>query len=263
MKKIIVILTTLALLTLFTGCKCNNSTTDVISPVITIIGDNPQIIEIGTPYVEFGATANDETDGSLPVSIDASSVDTQVAGTYSVTYTATDLAGHITTVIRTVIVVYVENPGIEIFLSTLTAIPDGNGGFLTFEEVISQNGLTLNRGAGFPDIQGNYDVKDFSGGIIGMFLFNAIINNSRPEGLIDLSFIGLIDCLDSYISGAENKFTVYFKRSFGGVVIDRIVAISGGVESSSGNLIVEMLDAPLDNTTGPESKFEYIAIPIP
>ena len=59
-----------------------------------------------TDYVELGATGADACDTSLPdVSIDASAVNKDAAGTYPVTYTLTDAAGNVATpVTRTVTV---------------------------------------------------------------------------------------------------------------------------------------------------------------
>ena len=51
---------------------------DTTIPVITLTGANPQTIEVGSPYVELGATATDNYDGDLTGSIviDATAVDT-------------------------------------------------------------------------------------------------------------------------------------------------------------------------------------------
>ncbi len=81
---------------------------DTTAPVITLLGSNPQIIEIGSPYVELGATASDNYDGDISglVVIDSSAVDTSVVGSYSVTYDVTDANGNAAaTVTRTVDVI--------------------------------------------------------------------------------------------------------------------------------------------------------------
>ncbi len=73
-------------------------------PTIILNGTNPQTINRNSPYVELGATATDPEDGNLTASIiiDSSTVDTSVVGSYSVTYTVTDLAGNTVTETRTV-----------------------------------------------------------------------------------------------------------------------------------------------------------------
>ena len=79
---------------------------DRAAPVVTLVGENPQIIEAGSAYAELGATAVDDRDGDLTnaIYIDASQVDTSIPGTYSVTYSVTDSDGKTGTATRTVMV---------------------------------------------------------------------------------------------------------------------------------------------------------------
>ncbi|MFN0275660.1 MAG: DUF5011 domain-containing protein [Chitinophagales bacterium] len=76
----------------FVGCGED----DLSSPVVTLEGDNPQIIDLGGTYTELGASATDEQDGDLSasVTIDASGVNTDKVGKYTVTYTVVDEAGN-------------------------------------------------------------------------------------------------------------------------------------------------------------------------
>ncbi|MBI5137059.1 MAG: DUF5011 domain-containing protein, partial [Nitrospirae bacterium] len=78
--------------------------TDQTVPVITLVGANPLTWTLGTPYVDPGATASDNVNGDLSASIvvDASGVNTAVAGPYSVIYTVTDAAGNVAQITRTV-----------------------------------------------------------------------------------------------------------------------------------------------------------------
>ncbi len=78
---------------------------DLVAPVITLTGDNPQTITVGSAYSELGASANDNVDGEISASIiiDASAVDTATVGSYRATYNVTDTAGnHAVEVIRTI-----------------------------------------------------------------------------------------------------------------------------------------------------------------
>ena len=88
---------------------------DTTIPVISLAGANPQTIEVGSPYVELGATALDNYDGDLTGSIviDATAVDTSHAGRRtSVTYDVTDSSGNpAVQVTRTVDVVDTTIPG--------------------------------------------------------------------------------------------------------------------------------------------------------
>jgi serine protease len=80
---------------------------DTTPPVITLNPTNPQIIEIGDPYVELGATATDDVDGDISNSIviDSTDVVTSAVGNYEVTYNVMDAAGNpADEVIRTVTV---------------------------------------------------------------------------------------------------------------------------------------------------------------
>ena len=89
----------------------NITVTDTEGPAITVNGANPYRIQQGScsPFADPGASAFDTCAGSKPVTSSisgpggATSVDTNVAGTYTVTYTATD-GTHSSTATRTVIV---------------------------------------------------------------------------------------------------------------------------------------------------------------
>ncbi len=69
---------------------------DNVAPIITIEGSNPQIIEVGSSYIELGASAYDNYDGDISASIliDASSLNTTILGSYIISYNVTDLSGN-------------------------------------------------------------------------------------------------------------------------------------------------------------------------
>ena len=85
---------------IFNGCKKDDTT----QPVITVTGDNPATVVLGGTYTDAGATANDAEDGTVTVS-HTSTVDATTAGTYTITYSASDKAGNTATATRTVNVV--------------------------------------------------------------------------------------------------------------------------------------------------------------
>ena len=81
------------------------------APVITISGDNPANIAIGSTYNDLGATVTDDKDNNLGVhtavngtAVDTVSIDTSTAATYTITYSATDTDGNTTSATRTVVV---------------------------------------------------------------------------------------------------------------------------------------------------------------
>jgi hypothetical protein len=81
-----------------------NVTADVTAPVITLVGSQTVSIELGSAYVDAGAMALDDIDGDISTNITATStVDVNTVGTYSVTYSVSDVAGNAATpVVRTV-----------------------------------------------------------------------------------------------------------------------------------------------------------------
>ena len=96
-----------------------NVTADQTIPVITLEGANPQSIELGTAYSELGATATDNIDGDITnnIVIDASNVDVDTVGDYTVTYNVSDAAG---------------NPADEV-TRTVTITPDATIPVITLE----------------------------------------------------------------------------------------------------------------------------------
>jgi len=89
-------------LTAFTTRKVTVLDPDV--PVITLNGAANMTIALNSTYIEPGATALDASDGVLNVSITGDTVDTSIADTYTVIYSATDSSGHTSTATRTVTV---------------------------------------------------------------------------------------------------------------------------------------------------------------
>ena len=89
---------------------------DTTAPVITLLGDNPMTIEVGSTFTDPGATALDVGDGDLTSSIVVSgSVDTSTVGTYTLTYNVSDTSGNAADpVTRTVNVVDTTAPVITL-----------------------------------------------------------------------------------------------------------------------------------------------------
>jgi hypothetical protein len=93
-----------------TNTRTVTVTQDTTAPLVTLTNPNENPVRLtynstvsptySEPYVEYGATA----DSGETVVIDSSAINLTTAGTYTVTYTATDIAGNIGTTTRTVIV---------------------------------------------------------------------------------------------------------------------------------------------------------------
>jgi len=103
-------------------------TTDTTNPEISLKGQQTVTLEQDETYVEAGATATDNIDGSIDVNI-TGAVGAAVA-TYTLTYTATDAAGNSSSVTRTVNVT-ASSPVITSVNSAKwyqqTRLPNGSG----------------------------------------------------------------------------------------------------------------------------------------
>jgi VCBS repeat-containing protein len=84
--------------------KGNFGSGDSTAPMLTLRGEQTVNIVIDAPFADAGATALDDVDGDVSSRIVVSgSVDTTVLGTYTLTYSVTDLSGNAATpVTRTV-----------------------------------------------------------------------------------------------------------------------------------------------------------------
>lgn len=82
---------------------------DTVAPVITINGSSNIEITEGDSYSDLGATAIDNIDGTVSVTV-SGSVDNSTIGTYTITYSATDKAGNTSTKIRTIDVIAMQMP---------------------------------------------------------------------------------------------------------------------------------------------------------
>ena len=92
------------------------SVVDTTKPVITLLGSATETVEAKGTYTDAGATASDTLDGNLTGSVTSvSTVNTDVVGSYSVTYSVSDANGKAAdSVTRTVSVVDTTKPVITL-----------------------------------------------------------------------------------------------------------------------------------------------------
>ena len=147
---------------------------DTTSPGITIFGANPATIEVGSGYVDAGATAYDVGDGNLTGAIvTVNSVNANAVGVYNVTYNVTDSSGNpATQAVRVVNVVDTTAPVITIVGADPTTIEVGSGyvdaGATAFDvgdgnltgSIVTVNSVNANA-VGVYNV--SYDVTDSSG----------------------------------------------------------------------------------------------------
>jgi proteasome assembly chaperone (PAC2) family protein len=121
---------------------------DITAPKITIIGNNPAIVELGAAYSDAGATA----DGGEEVSV-TSTVNTFIVGTYTVTYSATDASGNTGTVTRTVNVVDTTAPAVT---------PNGADATIELGGTYTEAGATATDASGTVNVVVGGDTVDTS-----------------------------------------------------------------------------------------------------
>ncbi|HIP21237.1 MAG TPA: DUF5011 domain-containing protein, partial [Sulfurimonas sp.] len=88
----------------YTKCNLTSTSTDITPPVLTLNGSDNITLQVGNTYNELGATALDNVDGNLSVSI-SGSVDTDTVEVYTLTYSATDNSNNEANITRIVNVV--------------------------------------------------------------------------------------------------------------------------------------------------------------
>ena len=139
MKKNILNLSAIAMIALasvFTGCKKD----DITPPVVTLTGNASMTISLQGTYNELGATATDDKDGTItPVA--SGTVNTNLTGTYTITYTATDAAGNVGTATRSVIV---QNDAFAL-AGTYGVSENISGTIYTFPQTVSVSTTVNNR----------------------------------------------------------------------------------------------------------------------
>jgi hypothetical protein len=92
------------------SCMATVTVVDGTPPVITVLGDNPAVVECGDSYVDAGATGADACEGSTSAPESGTDVNTTVAGTYQVDYESMDSTGNLATASRAVEVVDTTDP---------------------------------------------------------------------------------------------------------------------------------------------------------
>lgn len=142
---------------------------DIEAPVLTLKGDTKITLSAGGKYSEPGFTATDDRDGDITANVKVTgSVDVYRAGTYTITYTATDNAGNVTTAERTVVVKAIQQPS--------TQSPGDKVIYLTFDDGPSPHTQKL------LDILAKYNAKATFFVVNTGYNMNTLLNNIVKGG---------------------------------------------------------------------------------
>lgn len=173
---------------------------DTTPPVISLNGEANLELTVGDTYTEAGATATDNVDGPVTVNT-TGAVDTSTAGTYTITYTATDAAGNTATLIRSITVKPLPNQA-----------PTADAG--VDQTVNEQTTVTLN-GSNSSDPDGsitNYHWEQTAGDIVSLNNADqAQATFQAPEVSTDTSLSFKLTVTDNQGSTAEKTTTVLVK----------------------------------------------------
>lgn len=108
-------------------------TIDNTKPVVTRTGDASITLVVGDSWSDPGATVTDNIDNDITAIVGGDTVDTNNAGSYNITYDATDDAGNAATqrsrtvTVITVIEGWLDDHGLTAADALMTADPDGDG----------------------------------------------------------------------------------------------------------------------------------------
>jgi len=207
------------------GGSTTTGTTDTTAPIITLTGENPMTVEVGSTFTDPGATIADNVDAGLVATIDGT-VDTSTLGDYTLTYNTTDSAGNIaTTVTRTVTIVSAPFFRDPVIVEQYTG---GESGFEIYHATIIQPT------AGDFNCDGNLDV------IVAYPGIENTNNSSGPHTPVNIKIYvgdgvgGFVDGTTTVISGTVTQGEFIRKivvADFNGDGCDDAFLADHGIES--------------------------------
>ncbi|MDG2483357.1 MAG: DUF5011 domain-containing protein [Flavobacteriaceae bacterium] len=212
---------------------------DTTAPVITVLGVNPATVELGAIYTDAGATS----DGGETVTT-SGTVDTTTVGEYTITYSATDLAGNTGTATRTVNVVVTQN---TIYVASIgagnmdgTSVENAYGNFGTAMEDINSEGDKLIIIGTVTTSGANLTSKNFVFTIEGLDASSTIIGDGSSTRLFTINGATSADVTFKDLTFSGNNTTlaggaVLFNNNAGATVTFNNCNITGNsVTNGSG-----------------------------
>lgn len=192
---------------------------DTTPPVITLIGDNPQIVSACTPYIELGANAVDGClgDYTSDIVIDTSSLNTSVEGTYQVTYDVCDSNGNCSTTITRDVEVVLSNSFADAGPDQSNTICSDTSVTLAANSIVGNStigiwSVTSGQTSGYSFSDPNDPNATFTGDVNETYTLTWTIDNPEPcpdvDDTITITFIGCsaldFDGIDDNIAFRDN-----------------------------------------------------------
>jgi hypothetical protein len=225
--------------------KSNVFNLDNTVPVITVTGTNPVTLSKGSSYTDAGATATDNIDTTVTVT-STGTVNPNVIGTYTITYSATDSSSNIaTSVTRTINVVDASAPVITL---------NGNSTInLEMRSVYTDLGATA-----LDDVDGNVTSKiivtsDVNPNVIGTYTVTYTVKDNANNASTATRTVNVVDTVvpaiggilagsiintDATFAGGMNGASIYNNSNDGTVTVTR-TTISGAPEGSGYGLMIK------------------------
>ncbi len=203
---------------------------DTIKPIIILIGDNTQQIEVNTTYTELGASATDNSDGDISTSImiDSSAVNTQTIGDYQVTYDVNDSS---------------NNPATQAI--RVIQVRDTTAPIITLSGNAS---VSINQGESYSDaganVEDNYDSdvtittnNPVNTSIVGEYTIIYTATDSSGNSASKSRTVTVNDVTAPIITlGGDNPFTLEVNTPYNEPGVTAIDAIDGNINVSSSGL---------------------------
>ena len=157
---------------------------DTTAPVITLIGESTMTIIQGGEYIEHGATATDNIDGTVPVTT-SGEVDTSTLGNYTVTYTASDSSNNSTTETRSISVVLQPDTTPPV----ITLIGESSMTILLGEQYVEEGATAIDDRDGEVDVitTGSVDTNIVGNHVITYTATDAANNTSTATRTVTVS----------------------------------------------------------------------------
>ena len=174
---------------------------DTTAPTVTVTGDNPATVELGTTYTDAGATATDAS-GTVTV-VTSGSVDTDTVGSYTLTYTSTDASGNAGTATRTVSVVDTTAPEIT--------VTGDNPATHEFGTTYTDAGATATDASGAITVETNGEVN----ADVGSYILTYVASDASGNTATATRTVNVVDTTPPVITVlGENPATVEYGSNY-------------------------------------------------